>query len=57
MFGTINTWLIYRLTGGKVFATDHTNAQRTLLYNIHTNDWDNDLLELFNIPRSILPRN
>lgn len=55
MFGTINTWLIYRLTGGKVFATDHTNAQRTLLYNIYTNDWDDELLKLFDIPKSILP--
>ncbi|WP_338983747.1 glycerol kinase GlpK [Spiroplasma endosymbiont of Othius punctulatus] len=55
MFGTINTWLIYRLTGGEVFITDHANAQRTLMYNIHTNDWDDELLELFDIPRSILP--
>ncbi|AKU79790.1 glycerol kinase GlpK [Spiroplasma turonicum] len=55
MFGTINTWLIYRLTGGEVFVTDHTNAQRTLLYNIHNNDWDEELLQLFNIPKSILP--
>ncbi|QHX35682.1 glycerol kinase [Spiroplasma sp. TIUS-1] len=55
MFGTINTWLIYRLTGGEVFVTDHTNAQRTLMYNIHTNDWDDELLKLFDIPRSILP--
>ncbi|WP_027063225.1 glycerol kinase GlpK [Mesoplasma seiffertii] len=54
-FGTINTWLIYRLTGGEKFVTDHTNAQRTLLYNIHTNNWDDELLGLFNIPRSILP--
>ncbi|WP_339022819.1 glycerol kinase GlpK [Spiroplasma endosymbiont of Crioceris asparagi] len=55
MFGTVNTWLIYRLTGQKVFATDHTNAQRTLLYNIHKNDWDDELLKLFNIPKSLLP--
>ncbi|WP_342269340.1 glycerol kinase GlpK [Spiroplasma endosymbiont of Aspidapion aeneum] len=54
-FGTINTWLIYRLTGGKEFLTDHTNAQRTLLYNINTNTWDDELLKLFNIPRSMLP--
>ncbi|AUF83591.1 glycerol kinase [Mesoplasma syrphidae] len=54
-FGTINTWLIYRLTGGEKFITDHTNAQRTLLYNIHTNDWDEELLQLFNIPKNILP--
>lgn len=55
MFGTINTWLIYRLTGGKIFVTDHANAQRTLMYNIHTNDWDDELLKLFDIPRNILP--
>ncbi|MDQ0567415.1 glycerol kinase GlpK [Mycoplasma yeatsii] len=55
MFGTINTWLIYRLTGGEVFVTDHTNAQRTLLYNIHTNTWDDELLKLFDIPKNILP--
>ncbi|AGJ90589.1 glycerol kinase GlpK [Mycoplasma putrefaciens] len=55
MFGTINTWLIYRLTGGEIFVTDHTNAQRTLLYNIHTNTWDDELLELFDIPKNILP--
>lgn len=55
MFGTMNTWLIYRLTAGEKFVTDHTNAQRTLLYNIHTNDWDDELLAMFNIPRNILP--
>ncbi|ATZ21860.1 glycerol kinase GlpK [Mesoplasma tabanidae] len=55
MFGTINTWLIYRLTGGKVFVTDHTNAQRTLFYNINTNDWDDELLNLFDVPRNMLP--
>ncbi|PPE05914.1 glycerol kinase GlpK [Williamsoniiplasma lucivorax] len=55
MFGNINTWLIYRLSGGELFITDHTNAQRTLLYNIETNDWDDDLLKLFNIPRNMLP--
>ncbi|WP_026389179.1 glycerol kinase GlpK [[Acholeplasma] multilocale] len=55
MFGTVNTWLIYRLTGGKEFVTDHTNAQRTLFYNIHTNDWDDELLELFGVPRNMLP--
>lgn len=55
-FGTINSWLIYRLTGGKEFLTDHTNAQRTLLYNIHTNQWDDELLKIFDIPKSILPK-
>jgi glycerol kinase len=54
-FGTINTWIIYRLTGGEVFATDRTNAQRTLLYNLETNDWDDELLNLFQIPRSMMP--
>ncbi|ATZ16049.1 glycerol kinase [Entomoplasma freundtii] len=54
-FGTINTWLIYRLTAGEVFATDRTNACRTLLYNIQTNDWDQSLLDIFGIPKSMLP--
>ncbi len=55
LMGTIETWLIWKLTGGKVFATDHTNASRTMLFNIHTMDWDDDLLQLFNIPRSMMP--
>jgi glycerol kinase len=54
-FGTIDTFLIWRLTGGKVHATDATNASRTLLYNIHTGTWDDDLLALLNVPRSLLP--
>jgi len=54
-FGNINTWMIYRLTAGEVFATDRTNASRTLLYNINTNDWDQDLLDLFEIPREMMP--
>jgi glycerol kinase len=54
-FGTIDTWLIWRLTGGKVHATDATNACRTLLYNIETNEWDDELLKLFGVPRAILP--
>lgn len=54
-FGTVDSWLIWKMTGGKVHATDHSNASRTQLYNIHTGDWDDELLELFNIPRSILP--
>lgn len=53
--GTIDTYLIWRLTGGKVHATDATNAARTMLYNIHDGAWDEELLRLFNIPRSILP--
>ena len=54
-FGTIDTWLIYNLTGGKVHATDYSNASRTMLFNINTLEWDDELLEIFNIPRSILP--
>ena len=54
-FGTIDTWLIWNLTKGEVFVTDPSNASRTMLYNIHTLDWDDELLALFDIPRSILP--
>jgi glycerol kinase len=54
-FGTVDSYLIWRLTGGKVHATDATNACRTLLYNIETNRWDPELLALFNIPAAILP--
>jgi glycerol kinase len=54
-FGTIDTFLIWRLTGGKVHATDATNASRTSLYNIHTGTWDDGLLKLFDVPRAILP--
>ncbi len=54
-FGTIDTWLIWNLTGGKVHATDPSNASRTLLFNIHTNGWDDELLTLLNIPRAVLP--
>ena len=55
LFGTVDTWLIYKLTRGKVHATDYTNASRTMLYNIHTLEWDTQLLELFNVPKVILP--
>jgi glycerol kinase len=55
-FGTIDSWLIWKLTNGKVHATDPSNASRTLLFNIHTNDWDDELLALFDIPRSVLPQ-
>lgn len=55
LFGTIDTYLLWHLTGGKVHATDHTNASRTLLFNIHTLKWDDELLSIFNIPKSILP--
>ena len=54
-FGTIDTWLMWKLSGGKVHATDYTNASRTMLFNIHTLEWDKELLELFGIPESILP--
>ncbi len=54
-FGTVDTYLLWHLTGGKVFATDYTNASRTLLFNIHELKWDEDLLKLFDIPREILP--
>ena len=55
MFGTIDTWLIYNLTSGMVHATDYTNASRTMLFNIHTLEWDDELLEALDIPRSMLP--
>ena len=55
MFGTVDTWLIYKLTGGRVHATDYTNASRTMLFNIHTLEWDRELLAKFNIPESMLP--
>jgi glycerol kinase len=53
--GTIECFLLWRLTGGSVHASDATNAARTLLFNIHTQDWDEELLELFGVPRSLLP--
>jgi glycerol kinase len=53
--GTIDAWLIARLTDGRVHVTDHTNASRTLLYALDTGDWDPDLLELFSVPRLLLP--
>ena len=54
-FGTIDTWLIYNLTGGKVHATDYSNASRTMLFNINTLEWDNELISIFDIPSSMLP--
>ena len=56
MFGTVDSYLLWRLTGGKVHATDATNASRTLLFNIHTGQWDDDLLKLLRVPRSLLPQ-
>ena len=54
-FGTVDTWLVHKLTGGRLHITDVSNASRTMLFNIHTLDWDDDLLALFSIPRSMLP--
>jgi len=54
-FGTVDTWLVWNLTGGAQFITDVTNASRTMLFNIHTLDWDEELLVLFEIPRAMLP--
>ncbi|EOZ99698.1 Glycerol kinase [Indibacter alkaliphilus LW1] len=54
-FGTIDTWLIWKLTGGKTHATDFSNASRTMIFNIHEGKWDKELLELFEIPESLLP--
>lgn len=54
-FGTVDTWLIYNLTNGKVHATDPSNASRTMLYNIHSGTWDDELLAALRIPRAILP--
>lgn len=54
-FGTIDSWLIWNLTKGKVHATDITNASRTLLFNIHTQQWDEELLQLLDVPKSMLP--
>ena len=53
-FGTIDSFVLWRLSGGRVHATDATNASRTLLFNIHTQEWDDELLALFNVPRSLL---
>ncbi len=54
-FGTIDSWLMWKLSGGKAHCTDHTNASRTMLYNIHQQQWDDELLTFFDIPKSILP--
>lgn len=55
MFGTIDTWLLWKLSGRRVHATDVTNASRTMLFNIHTLKWDQDILDLLEIPQSLLP--
>ncbi len=55
LFGTVDTWLIWRLTGGKQHVTDYSNASRTLLFDIHSLDWDEELLRLMDVPRAMLP--
>lgn len=55
LFGTIDTWLIWKLSGGKAHVTDYSNASRTLMYNIHDLKWDEELLEILQVPRSMLP--
>lgn len=55
MFGTVDTWLMYKLSKGQVFATDYTNASRTMMFNIHTLCWDKEILEKLSIPESMLP--
>ena len=55
LFGTVDSWLIYNLTDGEVHATDPSNAARTMLFNIHTMEWDQDLLKLFDVPEAMLP--
>src|SRR5262249_34005465 len=54
-FGTVDSWLVWNLTGGRVHCTDASNASRTLLFNIHTGEWDDELLALLNVPRELLP--
>jgi glycerol kinase len=56
LFGTVDTWLIWNLTGGKVHVTDYSNASRTMLFNIHTLQWDKELLAMLNIPEAVLPQ-
>jgi len=55
LFGTVDTWLIWRLTGGRRHVTDYSNASRTLIFNIHSLDWDDELLKILDIPRAMLP--
>ena len=54
IFGTVDTWLIWKLTAGKVHVTDYTNASRTMLYNIHELKWDDEILKTLDIPKSML---
>ncbi len=55
LFGTIDSWLVFKLTDGRIHITDKTNASRTMLYNLESGDWDDELLKIFNIPRCMLP--
>lgn len=55
LFGTVDTWLVWKLTGGKMHVTDRTNASRTMLFNINTLEWDDELLNIFGVPRAMLP--
>src|SRR5215471_7759571 len=55
-FGTVDSWLVWKLTEGAVHVTDETNASRTMLFNIHTRDWDEQLLKRLGVPSSLLPR-
>ncbi|WP_439818210.1 glycerol kinase GlpK [Weissella paramesenteroides] len=55
LFGTIDSWLLYKLTNGQVHATDYSNASRTMMFNIHSKEWDKELLEKFRIPHTMLP--
>ena len=56
LFGTVETWLIWKLTCGKIHVTDYSNASRTMLFNIHTLDWDDEILQVLDIPRCMLPK-
>ena len=55
LFGTVDTWLMWKLSSGRIHLTDHTNASRTMLYNLKTRDWDEEMLKILDIPRSMLP--
>src|SRR6185369_10683491 len=55
-FGTIDTWLIWKLSGGAAHVTDPSNASRTLLFDIHRGDWDDELLSILGVPRAVLPQ-
>lgn len=56
LFGTIDTWLMWKLSGGEIHATDYTNASRTMIYNIHTLEWDEELISLLDVPKNVLPK-